>query len=53
MVFGFSLLVAVAAVGKGAVQMSATDPAKPRESYAWDAEGLEGGSVYRSMGCNN
>jgi hypothetical protein len=50
---GVSLFIAVAAVGKGAVQMRAHDPAKPREFYEWTEAGLAGHALYRSMGCNS
>src|SRR5262245_23295695 len=51
--FGISLFIAVAALGKGAVQLAAHDPAKPRDFYDWNETGIEGGALYRSMGCNN
>ena len=49
--FGLSILVAVAAVGKGV--MTARSPAAPREYYEWSDAGLQGHALYRQMGCNN
>lgn len=51
--FGLTVLVAVAAVAKGIKQMRAHDPAKPRDYYEWTAVGLEGHALYRRMGCNS
>ena len=53
LMFGFAVLVAVAAVAKGVRQFTATEPAKPRNYYVWTEDGLEGHAVYRSMGCNS
>lgn len=52
-VFGFAALVAVAAVGRGVVQLRATDPATPRDYYEWTEAGLQGHALYRQMGCHN
>jgi cbb3-type cytochrome oxidase cytochrome c subunit len=53
LMFGFAVLLAIAAVGKGIKQMRAHDPAKPRDYYEWTQAGLDGHYVYRSMGCHN
>ena len=53
LMFGFAVLVAVAAVAKGVRQFSASEPGKPRDYYVWTEEGLQGHAVYRSMGCNS
>lgn len=53
LMFGFAVLVAVAAVGKGLRHMSATEPSKPRNYYDWSEAGLQGHAVYRRMGCNS
>lgn len=53
LMFGFAVLVAVAAVGKGIKQMRGLDPKKPRNYYEWSEAGLEGHALYRSMGCNS
>ena len=53
LMFGFAVLVAVAAVAKGLRQFGATEPANPRDYYEWGAEGLQGHALYRSMGCNS
>ena len=53
LMFGFAVLVAVAAVGKGVKHMRALDPKKPRDYYEWTEAGLEGHALYRSMGCNS
>jgi cbb3-type cytochrome oxidase cytochrome c subunit len=49
--FGLSILVAIAAVGKGV--MTARSPAAPREYYEWTDAGLRGHELYRQKGCNN
>lgn len=51
--FGFAAVVAVAAVGKGVMQMRATEPSKPRDYYEWSDAGREGRALYGKMGCNN
>jgi len=51
--FGLAMVIAVAAVGKGLRHISATEPSKPRDYYVWTEEGLQGHTVYRSMGCNS
>ena len=53
LMFGFAVLVAVAAVGKGYRQFSATEPSEPRDYYEWTEAGLEGHALYRRMGCNS
>jgi cbb3-type cytochrome oxidase cytochrome c subunit len=53
LMFGFAVLVAIAAVGKGVMQMRATEPGKPRDYYEWNDAGLQGHALYRRMGCNN
>ena len=53
LMFGFAVLVAVAAVAKGVRQFTATVPAKPRDYYTWTEDGLQGHTVYRHMGCNS
>ena len=53
LMFGFAVLIAVAAVAKGVRQFTATEPRKPRDFYVWTEDGLEGHAVYRSMGCNS
>ena len=53
LMFGFAVLVAVAAVGKGLRHISATEPGKPRNYYEWTEAGLEGHALYRSKGCNS
>ena len=53
LMFGFAVLVAVAAIGKGVRQFGDTEPAKPRNYYEWDEAGLEGHVLYRRMGCNS
>ena len=53
LMFGFAVLVVVAAVGKGVRQFGDTEPAKPRNYYEWDEVGLEGHALYRRMGCNS
>lgn len=53
LVFGFAVLVAVAAVGKGVRQFGAAEPTRPRDYYEWTEAGLQGHALYRSMGCNS
>jgi cbb3-type cytochrome oxidase cytochrome c subunit len=53
LMFGFAVLIAVAAVAKGVRQFIATEPRKPRDYYVWTEDGLQGHAVYRSMGCNS
>ena len=53
LMFGFAVLVAVAAVGKGLRHINATEPGKPRDYYEWTEAGLQGHALYRSMGCNS
>ena len=53
LMFGFAVLVAVAALAKGARHFTATAPAKPRDFYTWTEDGLQGHAVYRHMGCNS
>ena len=53
LMFGFAGLVAVAAVGKGLMQMQAHEPSKPRDYYEWTQPGLDGHALYRRMGCNS
>lgn len=52
-VFGLSLLIAVAAVGKGVRFLTAEEPHKPRNYYELSDAGLAGHTLYRSMGCNS
>lgn len=51
LMFGISILVALAAVGKGV--MTARSATLPREYYEWTDVGLQGHALYRQMGCNN
>ena len=51
--FGMSVLVAVAAVGKTVMQSRATGPAQVRDFYEWTEAGLEGQAMYGQLGCNN
>jgi cbb3-type cytochrome oxidase cytochrome c subunit len=53
LMFGFAILVAVAAIGKGVKHMQAHDPKKPRNYYEWSDAGLRGHYLYRNMGCNS
>jgi len=53
LMFGFAVLLAVAAVAKGLKQMRAHEPGKPREYYEWTQAGLEGKALYGRMGCNS
>lgn len=50
--FGFAILITVAAVGKGLRQMQG-EPKKARDFYEWNDAALLGHTLYRSMGCNS
>lgn len=52
-IFGLSLLILVAAVGKGVRFLTAEGPRKPRNYYEWTEAGLAGHTLYRRMGCNS
>ena len=51
--FGFTVLIAIAAVARGVRQVQSHDPVKPREYYEWNETGLAGKGLYGQMGCNN
>lgn len=51
--FGFAVLVAIAALGKGFMQHRAANPAHVRDYYEWTEAGLEGQALYGRLGCNN
>lgn len=53
LMFGFAVLVAIAAVSKGIRHFNETDPRKPRNYYEWTEASLEGHTLYRKMGCNS
>lgn len=53
LMFGFAVLVAVAAVGKGFMQSRAANPAQVRDYYEWTGAGLKGQALYGQLGCNN
>ena len=53
MMFGFAVLVAIAAVAKGVRHISTSDPKKPRDYYEWNEASLKGHTLYRKMGCNS
>ncbi len=53
LMFGFAVLVAIAAVAKGIRHVSESDPRKPRDYYEWNEASLEGHTLYRRMGCNS
>lgn len=51
--FGVSLLLVVAGVGKAVVQARATGPAPVRDFYEWTEAGLRGQALYGQLGCNS
>lgn len=52
--FGFALLVVIAAVGKGVLQSRAANSAPPvRDYYEWTEDGLKGKALYGRLGCNS
>lgn len=51
--FGFAILVAIAAVSKGIRHHTASDPRKPKNYYEWNETSLKGHTLYRQMGCNS
>ncbi|MDE0308515.1 MAG: cytochrome c [Acidiferrobacterales bacterium] len=51
--FGFAIIVVIAAVGKGYRQFTAEDRPPPKNYYEFDEVGLQGHLVYRKMGCNS
>ena len=53
LMFGFAIVVAVAAVAKGVKHMNTSDPKRPRDYYEWNDASLKGHVVYRQMGCNS
>lgn len=50
--FGFAILITVAAVGKGLRQILG-EPRKARDYYEWTESALKGHTLYRNMGCNS
>lgn len=52
LMFGFAILIAVAAVSKGLKQMGG-EPRKARNYQEWNEVALQGHTLYRSMGCNS
>lgn len=53
LVFGFAMVVTVAAVAKGVMQLRTTDPAMPRDYYEFSDAGVRGHALYRQLGCNS
>lgn len=53
LMFGITVLVAVAAVGKAVVQARAPGPKPVRDFYEWTEAGLQGQARYGELGCNN
>ena len=53
LVFGFAVVVMVAAVAKGVKFANTSDPHKPRDYYEWNEASLKGHVLYRRLGCNS
>ena len=53
LMFGFAVVVAIAALAKGVKHMASSDPAKPRDYYEWSDASLKGHTLYRQLGCNS
>ena len=51
--FALAGLVAVAAVGKGVMQIRSDAPPQARDHYEWTEAGLNGKALYGKLGCNN
>jgi len=51
--FGVTLLVVAAALGKGVMQSRALDAPPVRDYYEFSAAGLKGQALYGQLGCNS
>jgi cbb3-type cytochrome oxidase cytochrome c subunit len=51
--FGLTVFLAVAAVGKTVMQSRAAGPAEVRDYYEWTEAGLQGQTEYGKLGCNS
>jgi cbb3-type cytochrome oxidase cytochrome c subunit len=51
--FALTVLVVIAAIGKGIMQARAPSSAQARDYYEWTEAGLKGQALYGKFGCNN